>query len=137
MIMKKNIIQLSIVCIIATLMAFTCKKEDTANNKCLSFAKAPVTAVTGPATGSINQDINLTVSFACSNGCGQFGSFEQARTGNTFEISVTAKYEGCVCTQDIPVRQQTYTFRASQPGTYLLNFVQQNNTFVTHTIVVQ
>lgn len=134
--MKKNIIKLSMVCITTALMAFTCTKENTENNRCLSYAKAPVTVVTGATTGNINQDINLLVFFPCTNGCGGFSSFEQTRTGNTFEISVTAKYEGCICTQDVPVRQQTYTFRASQPGTYLLNFVQGNNSYVAHTITV-
>jgi hypothetical protein len=135
--MKRNIIKISAVCIITTLMAFTCKKGNDENNKCLSYAKAPVTVVSGATTGSINQDINLTVSFTCINGCGQFSGFEQVRTGNTFEISVTAKYEGCICTQDVPTRQQVYTFRASQRGTYLLNFVQGSNSYITHTITVQ
>jgi hypothetical protein len=112
--MKKNIIQLAVVCITTTLMAFTCKKDNTENDRCLSFSKASVITVSGATTGSINQDITLAVSFGCSNGCGQFGSFEQVKTGNTFEISVTAKYEGCICTQDLPVRKQTYTFRGSR-----------------------
>jgi hypothetical protein len=135
--MKRNIIQLAMVCITTTLMAFSCTKENTENNKCLSYSKAAVITVLGATTGSINQDINLAVSFGCSNGCGQFGSFEQVRTGNTFEISVTAKYEGCICTQDLPVRTQTYTFRASQAGTYQLKFAQLNNSYITHTIIVQ
>jgi hypothetical protein len=50
---------------------------------------------------------------------------------------VAAKYEGCVCTTDIPVRQQVYTFRTGQPGVYHLNFVQQNGVYLTHTITVQ
>jgi hypothetical protein len=135
-IMKNNFSRFSAAFIITALLVFGCKKQSDENNKCLSFSKSPVTAVTGATTGSINQDIALTVSFKCNNGCGQFGSFEQVRTGNTFEISVIAKYEGCLCTQDIPLRQQVYTFRAGQAGSYQLNFVQPGGAYITHTITV-
>jgi hypothetical protein len=58
------------------ILAFTCKKEDKDKNKCISYSKSPVTAVTGANTGSINEDINLTISFTCFTGCGQFSRFD-------------------------------------------------------------
>ncbi len=113
-----------------------CTKE-TEDNSCISFSKAPVTKIEGATAASVNQEIILTLSFTCFNGCGQFGNFEQSMSGNTTTIAVNAKYEGCVCTQDLPTRQTTYKFKKSQSGTYDLKFFQTENTFLTHTIVVQ
>ncbi|MBS3921993.1 MAG: hypothetical protein KGZ37_02445 [Nitrosarchaeum sp.] len=120
--------------IIITLLGCNKKNEDKA---CLSFTKAPVTKVEGANTALVNQEIILTVSFGCYNGCGQFGNFDEASTGNTTTITVNAKYEGCICTQDAPIRQTMYKFKKSQTGTFNLKFLQTENTYLTHTIIVQ
>lgn len=120
--------------IIITLLS--CNKKN-ADNACLSFTKAPVTKVEGANTALVNQVIILTVSFGCFNGCGQFGNFGEAITGNATTITVNAKYEGCICTQDAPTRQTTYKFKKSQTGTFDLKFLQTENTYLTHTIIVQ
>lgn len=107
------------------------------DGKCISFAIAPVTNIAGANTAAVNQEISLTVSFTCNNGCGQFGNFEETATGNTATIIVNAKYVGCVCTQDLPTRQIIYKFKRSQAGTYDLKFFQEGSTYLTHTITVQ
>ncbi|MFT3979865.1 MAG: hypothetical protein QM687_05300 [Ferruginibacter sp.] len=111
-----------------------CKAEA---EKCISYVPAPVVAVEGATSGNINEDIPLTVSFGCFNGCGQFGSIQESSNGDTTIINVVAKYEGCICTQDAPVRQVAYLFRRSQPGVYPLKFMQYNNNYTLHTITVQ
>ena len=110
-----------------------CKDED----KCVSFASAPVTKVTGATTGNINQAIDLTVSYGVFNACGRFERFEQNTTGNSTAINIIAKYQGCICQQVALTLQTTYQFKASQPGTYNLNFLQYKDTYLTHTIVIQ
>lgn len=114
---------------------FGCDK--TPDEKCVSFAKAPVTRIDGANAALINQEIILTVSFSCNNGCGQFGNFDEIISGNTSTITVIAKYVGCICTQDLPIRQTIYKFKRSQPGTYDLKFLQTDNIYLTHTIIVQ
>lgn len=118
------------------LLAFGCTKKPGVN-KCLSYTKAPVTKIEGPTTALVTQNINLTVSFGCFNGCGQFGNFEETTNGNTTTINVNAKYEGCICTQDTPIRQTIYSFKRTQPGTYDLKFLQTDNNYLTYTITVQ
>jgi hypothetical protein len=120
------------------IITFSCnKKDDNNSNACLSFNKAPVTKVEGATVALVNQEISLTVSFGCSNGCGEFVNFDEAVTGNTTSIAVNAKYEGCICTLDAPIRQTIYKFKRSQPGTYDLKFLQAENTYLVYTIVVQ
>ena len=103
----------------------------------MSYAKAPVTKIEGATTASVNQEINLTISFTCFNGCGQFGNVEETISGNTTTIIVNAKYTGCICTQDVPTRTTLYKFKKVQVGTYQLKFLQTENTYLTHTIIVK
>ncbi|HMT73224.1 MAG TPA: hypothetical protein PKA77_04110 [Chitinophagaceae bacterium] len=120
--------------LIITLLGCEKKQED---DSCLSFNKAPVTKIEGSNSALVNQEIILTVSFGCYNGCGQFGSFDEVISGNATTITVNTKYEGCVCTQDAPIRQASYKFKKSQAGTFDLKFLQAENTYLIHTITVQ
>jgi hypothetical protein len=115
----------------------SCNKVPKEDTLCNSLTLAPVTKVEGPKTAAINQTIALTVYFGCFNGCGNFGNYEQTVNGNTTTINVIAKYQGCICTQDAPVRQSIYNFSAPQTGTYYLKFFQATNTYITDTITVQ
>lgn len=113
------------------------KSQEEDDTLCTSFNISPVIKVEGPKTAAINQTIALSVYFSCFNGCGNFGNYEQTVSGNTTTIKVIAKYQGCICTQDIPTRQSTYNFSAAQAGTYYLKFLQASNVYITDTITVQ
>ena len=133
---KKNLNQvLFFSSLIITLLGCNKKNED--NSTCLSFTKAPVIKIEGANSALVNQEVFLTVSFGCFSGCGQFGNFEEVNTGNATAITVNAKYEGCICTHDAPIRQTIYKFKKSQTGTFDLKFLQAENTYLTHTIIVQ
>ena len=132
---KRNFIIFT--CLVFSILVLSSCNKTQDDNKCLSYIKAPVIKVEGPNTGLVNQDINLTVSFGCFNGCGQFGNFEQTSNGDTTTINVIAKYEGCLCTQDVPIRQATNKFKVTQTGTYYLKFLQTGKTYLTDTIRVQ
>lgn len=125
-----------IFCAFFIILLFGCDKQQE-NDSCLSYTKAPVINIVGAHTALVNQEVFLTVSFGCYNGCGQFGDFEETIAGNTSTIRVNAKYEGCICTQDAPTRITSYKFKKSQTGTYELKFLQGENSYLTHTINVQ
>ena len=110
-----------------------CKKQD---DKCMSLTTAQVTKVTGPNTAFVNQEIDLTVLYYLSNGCGQFESLEATSNGNTIIISLKAKYQGCICTDVLLGGQANYKFKANQAGVYYLKFLQPNQTYFTDTITV-
>ncbi len=121
--------------IFVTTTFFQC--EEDLDDNCLSFNSAPVTLVVGATSAMANQDVLLIVSFTASNGCGQFENFSESVNGNVNNITVNARYEGCVCTQDLPTRTATYTFKKSQPGVYELRFYQTASSYYTHSITVQ
>ena len=127
----------NLICFVFSIILLTSCIKKKEEDKCLSFDKAPVTKIEGATTASVNQEINLTVSFTCFNGCGQFGNLEETITGNTTTIVVNAKYTGCICTQDVPTRTTIYKFKKTQAGTYELKFLQTENNYLMHTITVQ
>lgn len=104
---------------------------------CISFQTGPVTKIDGATVATLNQEILLNVDFTSFNGCGQFNKFEETVNGNETTIAVNVKYEGCICTQDLPTRRVTYKFRKAQAGTYTLKFFQSDNVYLNHTVTVQ
>jgi len=126
-------IRLIVFAILSTIVLSNCKKED----KCVKYIQAYVISTNTPLTGEINKDIMIDVSFGCFNGCGQFGSFEEDKQGKTLTIKVIAKYEGCICTQNAPIRQTTYTFNTAEKGIYYLKFLENDNSYLTDTLIIQ
>ena len=127
----------NLICFVFSIILLTSCIKKKEEDKCLSYAKAPVTKIEGATTASVNQELNLTISFICFNGCGQFGNVEETISGNTTTIVVNAKYAGCICTQDVPTRTTLYKFKKSQAGTYELKFFLTENNYLPHIIIVQ
>lgn len=104
-------------------------------NECSYEANSPTLLVEGSNTTTINQPIELTLTYEVISECGNFKSFTEQVTGNTTEIIVKARYVGCDCPQLLTNKTTTYTFNKSQVGTYVLKFRTFNN-FIEHTIEV-
>jgi len=115
----------------------SCSKSSHKTDSCLNYAVAPVESVEGSTSAKVNEPVLLTVNFRVSSGCGVFNNFETTKTSTGQDIKVNARYEGCVCTMDAPLRTTAYTFTPSNVGTYYLNFYSGGLTPVTHTIIVK
>ncbi|MES2850155.1 MAG: hypothetical protein V4685_13940, partial [Bacteroidota bacterium] len=59
------------------------------------------------------------------------------QNGTTKTIAVNAKYEGCVCTQDIRTIETTYNFTATTPGEHSIRFLQPGGQVLTYPIIIQ
>lgn len=115
-----------------------CNKDDDKgqDDKCIENVLASVTAVNAPSTAMVNETINIEVSFQVFNGCGQFGRFIETQNGNSRTIEVEARYEGCICTQDAPIRKVNYEFVPKNAGNYELNFKSVQSSSITVDITV-
>jgi hypothetical protein len=111
-----------------------CKKKE---DNCITELPAQVVAVTGTHTGQVNQPINLSVSYMTSNGCWQSSELKETISGNERYIEVTSTYKGCQCSLLAGTIQANYTFTATQPGTYYLNFWETEDTFLRDTVYIQ
>ena len=111
------------------------KKND--NPNCIEIRKnSPVYIVEGPDSAKLDETIELKVSFGVFNGCGDFGNFETTPQEDTTLISVTAKYAGCLCTDNLPRIDTVYLFKSTKPGPNYLKFVGSEGVYIRDTIYV-
>jgi hypothetical protein len=108
--------------------------EDT----CDSWApSAGLVSISGPASASIGQTVQLTVGITGSNGCADAAQISAITTGNNIALTGNVHYHGCMCTQALTEETALYNFTATQAGTYTFHGTTYEGTPVIHTIVVQ
>jgi len=129
--MKKHLLILSIL----TSIFISCSDND--KNDCVENKLAYVASVNSPSNGIINEIVNIEVNFGVFNGCGGFGEFIETQNGNLRMIEVMAKYEGCICTQDTPIRTVNYEFTTKIPGDYELKFKSSEIDFITINLLIE
>jgi hypothetical protein len=117
------------------LFAFQCNKPK--QGECTYVEIAPIATANVPDTGLANTNIPIPIQYNISNGCGQFLNMGESIQGNNRNITVNARYEGCVCTMVFLTLDTVYNFNATTPGTYYLNFQQSNNSFLRDSITIQ
>jgi len=110
------------------------KKDE---NLCIENSFAGITEVVAPTTGTVGETIVVEVDFRVRNGCGQFGRFIETQNGMSRTIAVEARYEGCICTQDLPIRTVDYQFSQDAAGSYELRFKSDQSNFIVKTIVIE
>jgi hypothetical protein len=106
------------------------------SGNCTRFAEAAVVKVTGPATADINTEVILNIDYGVINGCGGFGRFEITETDFNYNITLIAKYEGCLCTANAPVLKTTYKFTPTKAGVYYFKFKSGIREPIVHKVTV-
>ena len=133
---KKNfILTISILMILA--LSFSCTENDKREEDCFSSESAYVTSINSPTTGTVNEIINIEVTFAAgSSSCYRSAEFIETSIENSRSIEIEAKYEGCICTLDFVHETITYQFTASNVGDYELNFKSSPTEFITTNLTI-
>ena len=83
----------------------SCHKKATGDQNCTKYEVVPATAV-----DSVDAT-HLKVSFMVNNGCGHFYKFLEKDSAGITYVRIMAKYTGCMCTMDLPVREEVYTIK--------------------------
>ena len=131
---RKNIILLISIVIFGIVMS--CNDDNNEEDECITNKIEYVTSVNSPNTVTINDTVNIEVNFRVFNGCGRFGKFIESENGNIRNIEVEAKYEGCICTQDAPIRTVNYEFKSTNSGNYELKFKSSPTEFITVNLTI-
>jgi len=131
---RKNIILLISIVIFGIVMS--CNDDNNEEDECIINKIEYVTSINSPNTGTINDTVNIEVNFRVFNGCGGFGKFIESENGNIRNIEVEAKYEGCICTQDVPIRTVNYEFKTTNSGNYELKFKSSPTEFITVNLTI-
>lgn len=133
--MKKFALKtMALVMFVSTALTSCSNDDDSGNSQ--TTQKEFVTAVTGPTTGTVNQEVTLNVTFVVDNSCGAFNKYIVATSGNTNTIEVEVKYTGNNCGTTPSTKTQPYKFTANQAGTYTLKFKKSATEFITQTVVI-
>jgi hypothetical protein len=104
---------------------------------CNSTSYAPIVSAIGPRTVGVNQPAVFAIGYTLGSSCGTLSSVTAVPNGNTVQVGVTGNYTGCACNPTTTVSQTTYQFQAATAGTYRIQFLTGNNTFITDTVVVK
>lgn len=130
--MKKKSI---FILLLSFIIFMSCSDDD--DNDCITYEEiANVTDVQAPETATVNETVDVTVTFQVKNSCGEFARFDETVSGMTRTVAVEALYEGCNCAQVITSRTETYTFTITTAGEHLLRFRTAGDQFIERTITV-
>ncbi|GAB3014978.1 hypothetical protein GCM10027051_18300 [Niabella terrae] len=125
-----------IFCLLAAgLISAQCTKSEGVSD-CQRTVVTPADAVTGPTSTNLGQETEIKVRFTVSNGCGNFGEFEETAEGQTHQISILADYAGCNCTTALKEIEAVYLFKPVTAGEHQLIFKNKEGQNIVHTIQV-
>jgi len=117
---------------------FGCSKEAEDVQALQTAAPASIVQVDLPEVAvTAGESVGITIHFLVNNGCGEFGSFDATKDGQTLLVKVYPQYRGEVCADAIFTREAIYNFKPESPGTYTLKFWAGDSKFITKTLVVQ
>lgn len=136
--MKKKLIKGATgILFVATLLA-SCDVSNYSNeSNCPVLLSVPATAVTGPTSAAINQEITLNVSYKSRVKCSDFSAFHKQSLANQRTITTTVTYDACACTDSIVgIRTEAFKFKEAAAGVYELKFKKEADGFVNHTVTV-
>lgn len=134
--MKTIKLKLIALLVVLTGIGGACTVDDD-ESYCFTSRYTGVTGVSGPTTTTVNTPITLNVSYVPLGVCGEFNTFSETTTFPK-DIKVLVDYEGCNCPATERIDMQPYTFTATTPGEYVLNFLTGNEITpkITKTITV-
>lgn len=132
---KKNMSRLLFaLCVLALLTCSSCSKDEPE----VVYHHWMVTKVESAGTTSVAAPLILEVSWPYRSGCDVMDRFEV--TAGLSTTVLTIKSMGYTttgaCTDDAGIKKTNYSFTATKPGTYTLNFENPDGSVVEHVVVV-
>lgn len=112
-----------------------CSVDSNQDNYCFQSRYTATKSVSGPDQTTVNTPITIEVKYRPLGICGKFNKFEET-TSFPKDIKILVDYEGCDCPLGETDKTQPYTFTATTPGTYVLNFLTATTIPVSKTITV-
>jgi len=136
----KNFKLKSVLVVLFLGMALTsCSNDDDKPTTPVSTTKISfVSAVTGPATGKVNDELSYEATYTPETACGVFSKFAEVTIGAVKGFGVEVKYPAEVCTLQTPQPQKAvYKFKATAKGTFEFKFQKSATEFITQKVVIE
>jgi chitodextrinase len=103
---------------------------------CNSTGYVPIVSVIGPKTATLAQPAVFVLGYTLGTDCATFANLTTVPNGNITQVGITASVNGCACNATTTVSQTSYQFQPTKAGTYYIQFLTTNNSFITDTVVV-
>ena len=119
-----------------TLLNVSCEKMESAS---LDEKYCAITKVVGPSSTTLGNEVSLEVEIYLNNGCSSFSGFREELIDKTNEIRAVQQNknsENVMCHQALVESKNTYKFKATSRGKYLLKFISVDNSIITHELTV-
>lgn len=105
----------------------TCDRTEVARIDKVSFSKEM----------SLGQTASIILEFGIGNGCGSFKEIKSVQTGSILSLEVINAFTGCTCTEIYQMGTKVFQFTPSQKGTYYIQYLLNQNSLTTDTLLVK
>ena len=126
--------KLIVIGVVGLFIVLGCKKPE---NSCDEQKLTAAFVFDYPDTVATGELFNLGVNYIVENSCGDVGTFEGDRDGNTLEVKLSVEYTGCDCESEFEEKTVNYPVIFEEEGAYELKFWVAENTFETYVIYVE
>ncbi len=111
----------------------SCKITD----NCARTEIARITKLTCPKEISLGQTAGIEIEFGIGNGCGSFKEIKSVQTGNYLQLEIINSFTGCTCTELYQMGRKVFPFTPTQKGTYYIQYLLKENSYLTDTLLVK
>ncbi len=119
--------------VLISFLAFSCNKDNDADKKLTQWA---VIKVEGATSGNINQVVPITVYWPYTSGCDVLSKFEASWKAPIINITALGYSSGGICTMDAGIKTKIYEFTSASAGTFELRFMNKDNSYISHVVVI-
>ncbi|MBE99427.1 hypothetical protein [Flavobacterium coralii] len=126
----KNLLAASVLC-----FSFLSCSLDGNDDNCYIEIYGEFSAVTAPATATVNTPVNIETKVKIVNDCGDFKRFSES---NSFPkiIKPVIDYRGCECVTKAETVTEVYTITFEEAGEYQLRFPSGSGSYISKNIIV-
>jgi hypothetical protein len=115
------------------ILLFACNLKKT----CERTEVARIDKVTCLKEMSLGQTAGIEIEFGIGNGCGSFKEIKSVQTGNYLNLEVINAFKGCTCTEIYQMGTKVFQFTPTQKGVYYIQYLLNENSLTTDTLLVK
>jgi hypothetical protein len=124
-----------------TVLIQSCEKNnqqyDEFPNPPVGLSHWPVSKVTGPKTGLINQPLALEVTYPTSSGCDYVSEFQYINSENTLLVKAFGtSLQNTPCTEAAIPKKINFNFTPLTKGNYIFKFINPDNSYIIYNLTV-
>jgi len=115
------------------LITLSCGKKD----NCERTESGLINEVITPKEITLGESAHIKLDFGIGNGCSNFKEIKSTQNGNTINLEIVIVSKGCICTEEYKTGSEVYAFKPTNRGKYFIQYLLNNNSLTTDTVLVK